>query len=214
MATLNALQVAQLAFNAGWRSADDVATAVAIAERESRFNTMAHNPRPPDNSYGLWQINMIGSLGPIRRAQFGIARNEDLFNPTINAAAARKVYLSSGGSWRPWSTYGGLVVSPAIRAAANQIVSGGGGGALVGGSGGTNVGFFDGAKSALEAMQKLVAMVTNPTTWLRAATFVAGAWLLILGMAELVGVREQIVGTVKAGANAYLGATTGGKVKV
>lgn len=83
----------------------ETATAVAIAMCESGGNTQAHNPRPPDNSYGLWQINMIGSLGPARRQQFGIRSNEDLFDASTNARAAVRVFTDAGNSFRPWSCY-------------------------------------------------------------------------------------------------------------
>lgn len=79
--------------------------AVAIALGESGGDPRAHNPVPPDNSYGLWQINMIGNLGPARRKQFGIKSNDELFNPAINARAAKMVFDEVGGSFRPWSVY-------------------------------------------------------------------------------------------------------------
>jgi hypothetical protein len=80
-----------------------VAIATAIAMAESNGDILAHNSKPPDDSYGLWQINMIGSLGPARRAQFGLKSNDELFNPANNAIAAKAIYNSGG--WRPWSTY-------------------------------------------------------------------------------------------------------------
>lgn len=55
------------------------------------------------NCYGLFQINMTGSLGPNRRAKYGLSQNEDLFNPVINASIAFK--MSNGGkNWSAWST--------------------------------------------------------------------------------------------------------------
>ena len=80
------------------------ALAAAIAQAESSGNPRAYNPKPPDLSYGLWQINMIGGLGPARRSQFGISSNEQLFDPRINAAAMFQV--SNGcTNFRPWTTY-------------------------------------------------------------------------------------------------------------
>jgi len=81
-------------------------TAAAIAEAESGGRPTAHNDNPNtgDNSYGLWQINMIGGLGPARRAQFGIASNDQLTDPLTNAKAM--AIISGGGShWGDWSTY-------------------------------------------------------------------------------------------------------------
>jgi hypothetical protein len=77
--------------------------AFGIVMKESTGRPHAHNKNSNtgDNSYGLFQINMIGSLGPARREQFGLESNEDLFNPLTNAAIAYK--MSDGGkNWGPW----------------------------------------------------------------------------------------------------------------
>jgi hypothetical protein len=77
--------------------------AFGVVMKESTGRPYAHNQNSNtgDNSYGLFQINMIGSLGPARREQFGLENNEDLFNPLTNAAIAYK--MSDGGkNWGPW----------------------------------------------------------------------------------------------------------------
>lgn len=108
--TLTPLQIVYVARKAGFSNKRKVAgypsdvlfTAIALAE--SGGNTKAHNPTPPDNSYGLWQINMYGNLGPARRRQFGLSSNETLFTPFVNAKAAFQI--SNGGTNpRPWSMY-------------------------------------------------------------------------------------------------------------
>jgi cell wall-associated NlpC family hydrolase len=73
-------------------------TAWAIAQRESSGNAKAFNPDTStgDQSYGLFQINMLGNLGPSRRKQFGLKANEDLFDPLTNAKAAYR--MSKGGT--------------------------------------------------------------------------------------------------------------------
>jgi Lysozyme like domain len=74
----------------------------AVAGGESGYNTHAHNPNAAtgDDSYGLWQINMLGSMGPARRKSFGIASNEELFNPDTNARAAVSILRNQGlGAW-------------------------------------------------------------------------------------------------------------------
>jgi len=76
---------------------------VAIARAESGGNTRAHNANPPDDSYGLWQINMLGSMGPARRRQFGISSNEQLYDPVTNAKAAQIIYKQQG--YKAWSVY-------------------------------------------------------------------------------------------------------------
>jgi hypothetical protein len=77
--------------------------AFGVVMKESTGRPYAHNQNSNtgDNSYGLFQINMIGSLGPARREQFGLKDNEDLFNPLTNAAVA--YIISDGGNdWGPW----------------------------------------------------------------------------------------------------------------
>lgn len=78
--------------------------AYAIAMAESGGDPHSHNPNPPDNSYGYFQINMLGDLGPERRAAFHLRSNDDLYNPLTNAKAAYEI--SNGGkNWIPWTTY-------------------------------------------------------------------------------------------------------------
>jgi hypothetical protein len=81
-------------------------TAWATAMKESTGRPMAHNKnsKTGDNSYGLFQINMIGSLGPARLKQFNLSRNEDLFDPYTNAKIAFK--MSNGG--KNWSAWNGI----------------------------------------------------------------------------------------------------------
>lgn len=79
-------------------------TAAAIAEAESGGDAHAHNSVPPDNSYGLWQINMIGGLGPARRTQFHLASNDALYNPAVNARVAYAL-SNHGTNFSPWTTY-------------------------------------------------------------------------------------------------------------
>jgi len=96
-------QIAQAAHEAGFRG-HDLTTAVAVAMAESGGNPHAHNPVPPDNSYGLWQINMIGGLGPDRRHQFHLDSNSELYDPETNAKAAFAI-SGKGDSFQPWTTY-------------------------------------------------------------------------------------------------------------
>ncbi len=80
--------------------------AYAIAMAESSGNARAHNGNAGtgDNSYGLFQINMLGGMGPERRKRYGLSSNDDLFDPYVNARIAYQ--MSNGGkNWGPWSTY-------------------------------------------------------------------------------------------------------------
>jgi hypothetical protein len=72
-------------------------TAWAVVMRESRGNSNSHNKTSStgDNSYGLFQINMIGNLGEIRKEKFGIKSNAELLDPVTNAQAA--FYMTNRG---------------------------------------------------------------------------------------------------------------------
>lgn len=75
----------------------------AIAKKESGGRPMALNlsKRTGDSSYGLFQINMIGDLGPHRRNKFDLHSNYELFNPVLNAEIA--FHMSNGGeNWVAW----------------------------------------------------------------------------------------------------------------
>ena len=75
--------------------------AMAIAFYESTLRPYALNKS--SNCYGLFQINMTGSMGKVRREKYGLTRNEDLYNPIINASIAFK--MSNGGTdWSAWTT--------------------------------------------------------------------------------------------------------------
>lgn len=75
----------------------------AIAKRESggRPEAFNGNRSTGDQSYGLFQINMIGQLGPDRMQKFNLNSYEDLFDPYRNAEIA--YYMSQGGNnWKSW----------------------------------------------------------------------------------------------------------------
>lgn len=101
--------------------------AYAIAMAESGGRARAYNGKGLDRSYGLFQINMYGDMGPERRRRYGLSSNEDLWDPLTNARIA---YSMSGGGkhWGPWSTY---------TTGAYRRYYGGSGGALVTGGGST-----------------------------------------------------------------------------
>ncbi len=65
-------------------------TAWALVMRESNARPKAHNDNvgTGDNSYGIFQINMMGSLGADRRDKFELSANTELFNPLRNAEIA------------------------------------------------------------------------------------------------------------------------------
>lgn len=102
---LSTVDLAELLYLVGFRDTA-LRNAWAIAMRESNGRPLAHNKnaKTGDNSYGVFQINMIGSLGVDRRDLFNIANNTKLFDPVMNAEIA--FYMSSGGT--DWSSWKGI----------------------------------------------------------------------------------------------------------
>jgi len=77
--------------------------AYAVAKKESNGRPTAHNDnvKTGDNSYGIFQINMLGALGEQRRQKYGLSSNRDLFNPVTNAQIA--YHMSNKGKvWTAW----------------------------------------------------------------------------------------------------------------
>jgi hypothetical protein len=75
----------------------------SIAKRESNGRPLAYNgnKKTGDSSYGLFQINMIGNLGPQRLEKFDLQSNKELFDPVTNAEIT--YYMTDGGTdWSAW----------------------------------------------------------------------------------------------------------------
>lgn len=104
MTKLTPEQIAEHAHAAGFRGSD-LTTAVAVALGESGGRTDAHNTLGRDDSYGLWQINLFGSLGPDRREKYDLGSDRELLNPTTNAEAAYGVFRERGDTFEPWGAY-------------------------------------------------------------------------------------------------------------
>lgn len=97
--------VLALAYGAGFRG-DDLIVAVAIAWRESRFKWEAVNDDRStlDDSYGLWQVNILGNLAKGRPSA------DVLITPEGAAKAAFDLYTSgnskrSAGTFYHWIGY-------------------------------------------------------------------------------------------------------------
>jgi hypothetical protein len=75
----------------------------AIAMKESHGNALDYNGNihTGDHSYGLFQINMLGSMGADRRAYYDLASNAELLNPVTNAQIAYKM-SNAGRDWSAW----------------------------------------------------------------------------------------------------------------
>ena len=78
-----------------------MAWAIAMAESNGRPLAFNGNRKTGDSSYGIFQINMIGDLGPDRREKFDLDYNSDLLNPVKNAQIA--FHMTEGGkNWAAW----------------------------------------------------------------------------------------------------------------
>lgn len=136
MAALTFSQIRELWIkNGGNPLSADIMAAIALAESGGR--TDAHNPKPPDDSWGLWQINYIGNLGPSRTQRYG-SPGYLVANPDAQAKAAIDI-SGNGSNLRPWTTYtsgsykrflgssslGGLPQIPATPALPSLVSSGG-----------------------------------------------------------------------------------------
>jgi len=78
-----------------------IAWAVGMKESGGNPRALNGNIRTGDQSYGLFQINMIGKMGPARRKAFGIRSNEELFDPVVNCRVMMKL-SKNGTDWGPW----------------------------------------------------------------------------------------------------------------
>lgn len=85
-------------------SGKNLRMAWAVAQKESSCRPMAwnKNAKTGDNSYGIFQINMIGSLGQERLQQFSLNSKSQLFDPVKNAQIA--FHMSKKGiNWSSWT---------------------------------------------------------------------------------------------------------------
>lgn len=101
---LSKKELAKLLLQGGFTE-QQVPAMLEIARRESSLNPLALNPNADtgDLSYGLFQINMLGGMGPERRKALGLKSNEELYDPATNVRAAKYIYDMQGP--QAWSVY-------------------------------------------------------------------------------------------------------------
>ena len=101
MSPLNAQQIAALLQKQGVaKEKIPTMTAIALAESSGRSQAFNPNSQTGDRSYGLFQVNMHGGLGPALMKEFGLKDEKDLFNPETNVRAANQILNSQGlGAW-------------------------------------------------------------------------------------------------------------------
>ncbi len=193
-------------------------TAAAIGMAESGGNPNKHNTKPPDDSYGLWQINMLGDLGPARRRKYGLASNEQLFDPATNARVMRGE-SSNGLNWYPWSAYG----SGAYLKYMSEPVTDHSGeagwlsklGSIVNPLSPITDPLSDATKAASSVAQltiRTAKWVSNSENWVRIGFVAGGTVLVVAGLVmvmsstkagrtitDVAGVGTKVVRKVKAG---------------
>jgi Lysozyme like domain len=81
-------------------------TAWAVAKAESNGRPFAFNgnTRTGDSSYGIFQINMLGNLGPDRTDKYNLDLYAELFSPVKNAQIVYRM-TKGGTDWSSWSSY-------------------------------------------------------------------------------------------------------------
>lgn len=196
--TLSAEAVGKLAFDAGVKDALDLATAIAVANLESGFKATGLADDSDDLSYGLWQINMKGSLGPERRKKFGLANNEALFDPATNARvmAALSENGKKWGAWSTWTHGPAKVKALQYLPVATKITAAGG---IIGDVAGAAGAAGDGLANIGTATRATYNWVSDRNNWFRVLKVVAGAALLVGGLylvtRPIVGNQvEKVVG--------------------
>ena len=174
-AALSDAQIAALITGAGW-TGEDRYTAFGIVIAESGGNPSAVNPSNSNGSRddGLWQINSIHK---------DLLKTGNVYDPTDNTRMARRIYTDAGNKWTPWSTYNNQRYR-VYRARA--------------------VAAFAAAPEAAPSVTPVgnatpsENIITDSATWTRVALFVAGAAMLLLFAASVVGV-QRIASVLPAG---------------
>ena len=108
-------QINKILINAGFTQEQaKVMTAIAMAESANRANAFyGGTEEEPEESYGLFQINMFNykgmELGNDRRPKLGIDNNNALYDPVLNAIAAKLVFdetqAQRGNGYLAWGVY-------------------------------------------------------------------------------------------------------------
>jgi hypothetical protein len=165
--------------------------AAAIAMAESGGDPNKRNTKPPDDSYGLWQVNMYGSLGPARRAQFGLTADSDLLNPQTNARAMKAI-SQDGGNFSPWSTYTAGTYRQYMDApVADQSKEPGfldrlGSAIDPLGINRSVIGGFDSAGEAFKLLGKAAIWMSDTRNWIRVIYVTVGAVVVVAGLIMVI----------------------------
>jgi hypothetical protein len=103
--SLTDLQLVELLKAVGFKG-QGLKTAWAVAKAESNGRPFAFNgnTKTGDSSYGIFQINMLGVLGPDRTKKYDLDLYAELFSPVTNAQIVYRM-TKGGTDWSSWSSY-------------------------------------------------------------------------------------------------------------
>jgi hypothetical protein len=144
-----------------------------------------------DYSYGLWQINMKGSMGPTRRALYGLSSNDELLDPATNARVMSDI-SKQGANFNAWGaftngSYRKFLVNTVAVVDVPHIPLPGVSGLIANGLGflagtapsvNTSLDVISTLSTIGNGVRKTGAWVSNPRNWVRVA-YVGGGIILI-----------------------------------
>lgn len=185
MARLSASQIAQHAYNAGFRG-KALTTSIAVAMGESGGKTDARGDG--GWSIGLWQI--------YRKAhpQYSEAY---LLDPANNARAAFEVYNSAGQRFTPWTIYknGVYLLYMSTAEVAAQRVDPKGGILAAPAQAGTHLPDVSGAPSVLDTAKAIgsgVSLAAKAGTWLTNPQNLVRIVYVVLGVTLVTGALVMV----------------------
>jgi hypothetical protein len=188
---VNQSQIFALAKNAGLPDAR-AKIAAAIAMAESGGNEKEVTNDPDDYSFGLWQINMKGSMGPTRRAMYGLARNEDLLDPATNARVMSSI-SHQGQNFNAWTTFTSQKYKQFLSVKLSDIPVPIPGTAMLGNflpdsvpGIGTSIDVLDTVTKIGGAVTNTARWISNPKNWVRIVYVIGGGMLVYAAVETLV----------------------------
>ncbi len=161
-------------------SKDRAILASAIMMAESGGDEQQITKDDDDLSYGLWQINMLGSMGPTRRALYGLASNDVLLDPAENARIMAWI-SHQGTSFDAWGAYTNgsykdfmppKVPDPSIARYTAAPVE--------------DTSWWDGITKIGSALDKATGWVSNQQNWVRVLYVIGGGILVFVGIQTVI----------------------------
>lgn len=177
-------QIAQYAYNAGWRGNDlTISVAVAIAESSGRTDVVN-----AIGCVGLWQV-------------FARVHNlnvNSLKDPQYNANQAYKIWKMQGWN-RGWSAYSNGAYKRYMSRATKAVA--GINGVSNPGTGTPNPIGFPNPLSGIDDISKGIRILSDRQTWIRVGTILLGVALVIFALTKMTAQNKNVTGVVKLAAD-------------